>query len=283
MGIPKIPLGVVGAAGIQWATAHLAFLIQSFGNSVTALDQGVVYLLRLPPPPLLIILICALTWRAGERGTATFAALALSLIWNQGLWPATATTLGLVFTATVLSLCIAIPAGIAIDENKILRIAITPMLDFLQTMPRFVYLIPAVIILGIDVAPAVFATMTLAVVPPIRLTATGLAEVDPAMIEAGKAMGCSRRQILTKIKLPLALPALMLAVNQCIMMALSMVVIAALVGTSGLGEEILKDIAVLNAGKGLMAGFAVFTLAVILNRATSGLGQPRQSHRLRSP
>jgi len=140
-----------------------------------------------------------------------------------------------------------------------------------------------VMILGIDVAPAVFATFTLAVVPPIRITAVGIAEVDRKLVEAGEAMGCSRWQLLGKIKFPLALPAIMLGVNQCLMMALSMVIIASLIGAAGLGDEILRAIAQLDAGRGIMAGLAVFVLAVVLDRITRGwadrMPQARRSER----
>ncbi|HEX9449093.1 MAG TPA: ABC transporter permease subunit, partial [Dongiaceae bacterium] len=144
----------------------------------------------------------------------------------------------------------------------------------------FVYLIPAVILLGIDVAPAILATITLAIVPPIRITAMGLASINPKTIEAAEAMGCNSLQLLVKVKLPLALPAIMLGVNQCIMMVLSMVVIASLIGAAGLGDQILQAISVLDPGKGIIAGFAIFTLAVVLDRITKGWARllPQTAH-----
>jgi glycine betaine/proline transport system permease protein len=270
MDIPKLPLGRLGEAGIHWITLHLSSVIEDFGTAVTALYSGLLWGLTLIPAPGWIAAATALAWHAAGRGTAVFAAAGLLIVWNQGLWPATEETLALVLTATLLSLVIAIPVGIAIAENRPLRAAVAPALDFLQTMPRFVYLIPAVIILGIDVAPAVFATLTLAVVPPIRITAVGIAEVDRQLVEAGEAMGCSRWQLLGKVKLPLALPAIMLGINQCLMMSLSMVIIASLIGAAGLGDEILRAIAQLDAGKGIMTGLAVFTLAIVLDRITRG-------------
>lgn len=270
MEIPKLPLGRAGEAGVHWITLHLSSPIEGFGAAVTALDGAFLWALTAVPALVWIAFLAVLAWHAAGRGTAIFAAAGLLAVWNQGLWLATLNTLALVLTATLLSLVVAVPVGIAIAENRPLRTAVTPLLDFLQTMPRFVYLIPAVIILGIDVAPAVFATFSLAVVPPIRIIAVGIAEVDRKLVEAGEAMGCSRWQLLSKLKLPLALPAIMLGVNQCLMMSLSMVIIASLIGASGLGDEILRAIAQLDAGQGIMAGLAVFVLAIVLDRITRG-------------
>jgi ABC-type proline/glycine betaine transport system permease subunit len=270
MEIPKLPIGRLGEAGIHWITIHFSSVLEGFGTAVTMLDNAFRWGLMLMPAPVLIAIIVALAWHAAGAGTAAFAAIGLLIVWNQGLWVATLDTLALVITAALLSLVIAIPLGIAIAESRRVRIIVTPLLDFLQTMPRFVYLIPAVMILGIDVAPAVFATLTLAMVPPIRITAVGIAEVDRKLVEAGEAMGCSRWQLLRKVKLPLAMPAIMLGVNQCLMMSLSMVIIASLIGASGLGDEILRAIGRLDAGSGIMAGLAVFVLAIVLDRITRG-------------
>lgn len=260
----------MGESAVHWITVHLAFAIRLFGAVVTGLYDGFVAASSGVPPLVWIGVVALLAWHAAGRGAALFSLVSLLLVWNQGLWLATLKTLSLVLTSTLLALVVAIPVGIIIAESRTLRVTLNPVLDFLQTMPRFVYLIPAVIILGIDVAPAVFATLTLAVVPPIRMTAVGITEVDRKLTEAGTAFGCTRWQVLRKIKLPLAVPAIMLGVNQCLMMSLSMVVIAALIGASGLGDDILRAIALLDAGQGLLAGLAVFTLAIILDRITRG-------------
>jgi len=268
--IPALPIGHFGELAVTWVTAHCALIINVFGNTVTALDSGVLTTLTAIPAVAAIVIIAMLAWYSAGTGLAVFAALGLFLVTNQGLWLATMKTLALVLTATCLSLLVAIPLGIAMTESRTLRAGATPILDFLQTMPRFVYLIPAVSILGIDVAPAVFATMTLAVIPPTRMTALGISAVDPETIEAAKSMGCSRMQLLLKVKLPLAIPAIMLGVNQCLMMSLSMVIIASLIGASGLGDEILMAIAVLDPGRGVVAGLAVLILAITLDRMTRG-------------
>lgn len=285
MEIPKIPLGRLGEAGIRWMTLHLSGPIEAFGTAVAGIDQAFVWLFSAVPPLAWIGVIAAVAWHAAGRSTAIFAGLGFLVVWNQGLWVATVKTLSLVLTASLLALLIAIPLGIAIAENRPARAAVTPVLDFLQTMPRFVYLIPAVIILGIDVAPAIFATLTLAMVPPIRLTAVGIAEIDRELVEAGEAMGCSSWQLLAKIKLPLALPAIVLGINQCLIMSLSMVIIASLIGASGLGDEILRAINQLDAGRGIMAGLAVFVLAVVLDRVTRGWADrlPQARRQVASP
>src|SRR5262249_20584790 len=259
-----------GEAGVHWITRHFSPVIEGFAAAVTALDGALLWILTAVPAPGWIALFVVIAWHAAGRGTAVFPAAGLLLVWNQRLWLAMLKTLALLPPGTLLSLIVAIPVGIAIAENRPLRTAVPPLLDFLQTMPRFVYLIPAVMILGIDVAPAVFATLTLAMVPPIRITAVGIAEVDRKLVEAGEAMGGSRWQLLRKGKLPLAMPAIMLGVNQCLMMSLSMVIIASLIGASGLGDEILRAIGRLDAGSGIMAGLAVFVLAIVLDRITRG-------------
>jgi glycine betaine/proline transport system permease protein len=280
LSIPKIPVGDSGQVVVHWLTANCGAAIKAFGAVVTGMNDTLLSLFSAPPPPIWIAAAVLLAWRSAGRGLALFCGIGLLLIWNQALWLATMKTMSLVLTATLLALMIALPAGIAIAESRTIRVAAAPVLDFLQTMPRFVYLIPAVIILGIDVAPAVFATITLAVVPPTRLTAVGISEVNPSLVEAGRAMGCSRWQLLTKVKLPLALPAILLGVNQCLMMSLSMVVIAALIGASGLGDEILRAIAQLDSGQGIMAGLAIFVVAVMLDRITRGWASrlPRSRH-----
>jgi ABC-type proline/glycine betaine transport system permease subunit len=270
MDIPSLPLGRFGESAVHWITLHWAPAITAFGAGVTSLNAGIVGLLSVLPPLVSIAGFTVMSWSAAGRRLALFIALGLLLVWNQGLWISTMKTLGLVLTATILSLVVAIPLGIVMAESRALRSVLTPALDFLQTMPRFVYLIPAVIILGLDVAPAVFATMTLAIVPPTRLTAVGIAAIERETIEAAESMGCSRWQLLAKVKLPLALPAIMLGVNQCMMMALSMVIIASLIGAAGLGDEILTAIALLDPGRGVIAGFAVLVLAIMLDRMTKG-------------
>jgi glycine betaine/proline transport system permease protein len=268
MGIPKLPIGPVGEQIFDVLTAQLGWLFHAFSTVVIAIDSFCRFALLAPAAILWIILIAALCWYLLGIRFALFALLSLLLLVNQALWAPTMITLSLVLTSTLIALIIALPLGVLMAESRTVHALLEPTLDFIQTMPRFVYLIPAVILLGIDIPPAVFATLTLAVAPPIRAIATGLAQVDERLVEAARAYGATRTQLLVKVKLPLAIAPIMLGVNQCIMMSLSMVVIASLIGASGLGTEILQALSSLDAGQGFVASFGIFVLAVLLDRLT---------------
>lgn len=268
--IEKIPIGAAGEQVIAFIIVHLKPLVVAFIGLVLFVNGLFTALFQALPPPVWIAAIALVAWRFAGRGIAVFGLLGLGLLWNQGLWGPTIQTVSLVLTATLMSLAVALPLGIAMAESRIVNGVLTPILDFLQTMPRFVYLIPAVAVLGLDVAPSVFATMTLAVPPPTRLTALGIGQVDPRIVEAARAFGSTRWQLLTKVKLPLAFSAIMLGVNQCLMMSLSMVVIASLIGAGGLGGEILKAITDLRAGRGFVSGLGVVVLAILIDRITKG-------------
>lgn len=262
----KIPLGVLGERFIDFMSATLDPVFLTFAFLVETLVDVFDGLFGLLPAVVWLALITALVWRLSGRGIAIFALISIAILINQGLWEETVDTLVLVLTATIMSLLVAFPLGILMGESRAVEAVLEPVLDFIQTMPRFVYLIPAVVLLGIDIVPAVFATMTLAVPPPARITAVGLKRVDHDVIEAAEAFGAGRWQILTKIRLPLSLPSLILAVNQCLMMSLSMVVIASLIGAGGLGGEVLNGIAMLNAGQGFVAGLGIFAIAILIDR-----------------
>ena len=202
-----------------------------------------------------------------RRFVAAFGvAAALALIANLGLWQAAVNTLALVAVASAIALALGVPLGILSAESRTARRFVTPMLDYMQTTPAFVYLIPAVLFFGIGAAPGVLATAIFALPPVTRALTLGIDQVDPAMVEAGRAFGASRLQILWKIKLPLARPYIRVAVNQCIMMALSMVVVCALIGARGLGVEVITALSQLNLGQGIEAGIAVVLIAVVLDR-----------------
>jgi len=268
--VVKLPIGAVGEWGITLATTTFKPAFVLAGLVILATAHAIRAVLVTIPPWALILAIVILAWWLSGRGLALFALIALSLQWNLRLWEPTAVTLSLVLTAALLSLLVAIPLGILMAESRMITAVISPALDFLQTMPRFIYLIPAIIIFGIDTVGGVVATMTLAVPPPARLTALGIREIDREVLEAGEAFGCNRWQLLCKIKLPLALPSMLLGVNQCIMMSLSMVVIAAMIGAGGLGAAILTGISRLDAGQGFEAGFGVVVVAILIDRLTKG-------------
>jgi glycine betaine/proline transport system permease protein len=268
MEMHKLPIGSTGARVFEIVTAHMGLLFHAFSSSVTTIDGAFRVVLLTIPASVWIVGIAALCWYLIGIRFAFFAVASLLLLLNQALWDQTMVTLSLVLTSTLIALVIAFPLGILMAESYPVRTALEPILDFVQTMPRFVYLIPAVILLGIDIPPAVFATLTLAVAPPIRAIATGLTQVDEHVVEAARAYGATRPQILCKVKLPLAIAPIMLGVNQCIMMSLSMVVIASLIGAAGLGTEILQALSSLDAGQGFVASFGIFALAVLLDRIT---------------
>ena len=266
----RIPIG-------HWGELLINYSVENFKPVFGLISTVIIFIngwlnkgLHFLPPWLIIIIAIIFIWRLVGLKASVYALISLLLLWNLGIWKITIDTLSLVLTAATLSLIVAIPIGILMAESKILTALLTPALDFLQTMPRFIYLIPGVIIFGIGDVPGVIATMTLAVPPPVRLTALGIMQVDGEVIEAGEAFGCSRWQLLRKVKLPLALPSIVLGVNQCIMMSLSMVVIAAMIGGGGLGEEILMAISLLSAGQGLVAGLGVIVIAIFIDRACKG-------------
>ncbi len=280
MEVAKLPIGAAGEWVVSLATTTFkpAFALASLVilSTAHAIQAGLMGI----PPWALILALAILAWRLSGRALALFTLIALALQWNLRLWEPTAVTLSLVLTASLFSLLVAIPLGILMAESRVITAVISPALDFLQTMPRFIYLVPAIIIFGIDTVGGVVATMTLAVPPPTRLTALGIREIDREVLEAGEAFGCNRWQLLSKIKLPLALPSMLLGVNQCIMMSLSMVVIAAMIGAGGLGAAILTGISRLDAGQGFEAGLGVVIVAILIDRLTKGF-VVRRARRLR--
>jgi ABC-type proline/glycine betaine transport system permease subunit len=266
--IYKLPIGLIGEQSINFVVEHFKLVFTIFGVVVLFLNGWLKTLLLFVPPGVLIGVLTALAWRLAGRNTGLFTIGSLVLLWNLRLWEPTLVTLSLVLTATTLSLLVAIPLGVLMGESRAVATVLTSVLDFLQAMPRFVYLVPAVIIFGIDTVGGVLAAMTLAVPPPVRLTALGISQIDREVIEAGEAFGCTRWQLLCKVKLPLAFPSILLGINQCLMMSLSMVVIAAMIGAGGLGADILTGIARLEAGQGFEVGLGIVVLAIFIDRLT---------------
>ncbi|PRX27154.1 glycine betaine/proline transport system permease protein [Orenia metallireducens] len=225
------------------------------------------------PPLIIILLFVGIAWFLADKKVATFTLVGLLLIFSMGLWVPTIQTFVLVFVATVISLLLGIPMGILMSNNDFLDKLLTPVLDFMQTMPPFVYLIPAVMFFGIGNVPGIMATVIFSMPPAIRLTKLGLSQVPSELEEVGHSFGSNPWQMLLKIKLPLALPAIMTGINQSIMLSLSMVVIASMIGASGLGAQVLNGIQRMEIGVGFEAGLAVVILAIILDRVTSGISQ----------
>lgn len=263
----KIPLG-------QWLKAVVDFLsthAQSVFDLISAVLGwmiGSLTDLLLFVPPLLLIALCAVGAYLVHRsiGLAAFILAALLLVANLGYWDATIETLSLVLCATFVCVLIGVPVGIAAAHRPWLYTAIRPVLDLMQTIPTFVYLIPTLVLFGLGVVPGLISTVIFALPAPIRLTHLGISSVPSALIEAGEAFGATRRQLLFKVELPYALPTIMAGITQCIMLSLSMVVIAALVGSDGLGKPVVRALNTVNVSMGFEAGMAIVILAIVLDR-----------------
>jgi glycine betaine/proline transport system permease protein len=273
--LPRLPLGAGIEAALDWLTDVLSPFTRAFSNVVEIGIEGVVEGLEFIPPLILIALLVALTWWVANRNVAIFALIGLVFIWNIQLWGATLSTIALILIATLLAVALGIPLGIIAGLSNPFNSFITPILDFMQTMPAFVYLIPAIPFFGLGPVAAVFATIIFSIPPAIRLTSLGIRQIDVEMIEASEAFGTTTMQKLTKVQLPLALPTIMAGVNQTIMLALSMVVIAAMIGAGGLGGEVWRAIQRLRPGQGFEAGLAVVIIAMLLDRITQNLARRR--------
>lgn len=235
---------------------------------VEALADG---LKAIPAILLLAIFACA-GWGLRSWRLALNACMSFLLVMGLRQWEQMLDTMAMVIIATLVAVVIALPVGIWAAKNDRVSAVVRPILDFMQTMPAFVYLLPAVMFFSIGVVPGTFSTIIFALAPGVRMTELGIRHVDPEVVEAGRAYGATDRQILRGIELPMAMPSIMAGINQIIMLSLSMAVIAGMVGADGLGKEVVAAISTLNLGQGLEAGLAVVILAVFLDRLTAALG-----------
>jgi len=251
---------------------HLRQVSDSLLQVVTLLESG----LRLLPWWLLLILVGALAWHAGRSWKRAVALVVLMfLIGVVGLWDKLLQTCALVLVATGLCVLLGIPIGILLAYRPTARRVVMPVLDVMQTLPSFVYLIPVLMLFGLGKMPAIFATLIYALPPLVRLTDLGLRQVDPSVREAARCLGATRWQSLRNVEMPLALPSIMAGLNQTVMMALSMVVVASMIGARGLGEDVLIGIQTLDVGRGVEAGLAIVALAVIIDRVTQDYGRSK--------
>lgn len=265
----KIPLGKWGRQFFEFLTENFAWLFDSLALALSSALDGMVKLLLAMPASLVVILCAALAYLMQRSWKLALAvAIGLTFIINQGLWRETVETLVLVVAATAVSMAIGVPIGIwAAHSERAYRI-IQPILDLMQTLPTFVYLIPVLILFGLGVAPGLIVTVIFAAPAPIRLTYLGISSVPTPLKEAGLAFGATKQQLLWKVELPAALPSIMTGLTQCIMLSLSMVVIAALIGANGLGKPVVRALNSVNIPLGLEAGLAIVILAIILDRIT---------------
>jgi glycine betaine/proline transport system substrate-binding protein len=263
----KIPVGDAMAVAIDTIKKHGTFLFDGISIVIRGMVNGVTALLRAVPAPVLIVAIAALAWVLRRSfALAAFVGLALLFILNQGYWLATLETLSLVMVATLASTAIGVPLGIAAAHRPRLFAALRPVLDLMQTLPTFVYLIPTLVLFGLGVVPGLISTVIFALPAPIRLTHLGISSVPKPLIEAGEAFGATPMQLLWKVELPSAASTIVAGITQCIMLSLSMVVIAALVGAGGLGVPVVRALNSVQVGMGFEAGFTIVLLAIILDR-----------------
>ncbi|WP_404436878.1 proline/glycine betaine ABC transporter permease [Microbacterium aerolatum] len=270
----RIPLGEWVAAGVDWIKDNLEGLLDFISFVVKFLVNGLTDILTGTPIVVVIIIAALIAWAVRSIWMAIGTVVSFALILSMGLWVAAMQTLSLVIVAALVAVVIAIPLGIWSARNDTVRTVLKPILDFMQTMPAFVYLIPAIVFFSIGVVPGLVATVIFALPPGVRMTELGIRGVDSETVEAGHAFGATPSQILRGIQLPLAMPTIMAGVNQVIMLSLSMAVIAGMAGADGLGKLVVEAISTVNIGKGVEAGLGVVLIAVYLDRVTAALGTP---------
>lgn len=263
----KIPLGQYIASFVEWLTQNGADYFDAIAQGLEFMIHGVTSALTWFNPFVLIALFAALAHLIQRKWALTvFVALSFLLILNLGYWQETMETLAQVTFATVVCVAIGVPLGIVAAHKPMFYTAMRPVLDLMQTVPTFVYLIPTLTLFGLGVVPGLISTVVFAIAAPIRLTYLGICDVPQELMDAGKAFGCSRRQLLTRIELPHAMPSIAAGVTQCIMLSLSMVVIAALVGADGLGKPVVNALNTADISLGFEAGLAIVLLAIMLDR-----------------
>lgn len=263
----KIPVGKWGKSFFNFLTDNFEFVFDAIADSLKFFLDSMIDGLLWLPPLVLVLAIALIGWRIQKSWKLALGiVLGLVFIINQGLWKETVETLVLVISAAFMSMLIGVPIGIWLAHRPRLYTYIQPILDLMQTMPTFVYLIPVLILFGLGLAPGLLVTIIFASPAPIRLTYLGITSVPKPMVEAGLAFGASKQQLLRKVELPAALPTIMAGLTQCIMLSLSMVVIAALIGANGLGKPVVRALNTVNIPLGLEAGIAIVILAIILDR-----------------
>lgn len=269
----RIPLRDWIEAIVDFMVIQFRGFFDGFSTAVSAVIDNLLMVLQGAPAIVIIVIIAGIaTYMAGWR-MGLFAAIGLLLVENIGLWDPFLQTLALVFTGQLLIIIVGLPLGILSAGSDSVERTMRPILDFMQTMPAFVYLIPAVMFFGIGLVPGVVATFVFAIPPLIRLVNLGIRQVPADLVEAADAFGSTRMQKLVKVQMPVALPTIMAGVNQSIMLNLSMVVIAGMIGARGLGAEVLRGIQRINVGQGFEAGLAVVILAIVLDRITAAFGK----------
>jgi glycine betaine/proline transport system permease protein len=266
--IPRIPLAEWIQSGVNWITENFDDFFDFLTDAIDGFVGALNFILLSPPELVMVAILTVIAFLLAGWRVALFTAAGLVFIISLGLWEEAMVTLALVLAATVICLIIGIPVGIVAAKNRTVEAAVRPILDFMQTMPAFVYLVPVVVLLSLGNPPAIIATVVFAMPPAVRLTMLGIQQVPKETVEAAQAFGATPWQTLLKVELPLSLRSIMAGVNQVIMLSLSMVVIAALAGAGGLGVPVLQGLGQLNVGLSFVGGVGIVIIAVILDRIT---------------
>ncbi|PEP72187.1 glycine/betaine ABC transporter [Bacillus wiedmannii] len=275
--IPRIPLGEWVDSFVASLYEHFEGLFRGFSYIIGGFVDLLTNFLTIIPAILMIIILCFLIWYTTRKvSLIIFTLIGLLFILNINYWAQTMQTLALVLTSVIISIIVGIPIGILASQNERFSKFLKPTLDFMQTMPAFVYLIPAITFFGVGVVPGIIASVIFAMPPTIRFTDLGIRQVPEDLIEAANAFGSTTSQKLFKVQLPLATGTIMAGVNQSIMLSLSMVVTASLVGAPGLGVDVYRSVTQVNIGMGFEAGLAIVVIAIILDRITQGFHQKRR-------
>lgn len=271
--LPELPIGETVESSVYWLNDNLGFLMDIFSEFIDILISGFKDMLLFLPPIVFILITTIFVYLVSRKNLklAVGTTIGFLLIDNMDLWKLSMETLALVLSSALVALLVGIPTGILTAKNETAFHIVKPILDFMQTMPSFVYLIPAVIFFGLGNVPGLVATIVFAMPPAIRLTNLGIRQVPVELNEVANAFGTTSMQKLVKVELPVALPTIMAGVNQCIMLSLSMVVIAAMIGARGLGYQVLVGIQRVDIGQGFEAGLAIVIIAIVLDRLTQGL------------
>lgn len=267
----------------KWTNTFVnGWLIPTVGEFFDVISEGISWFINLVtnlftgvPPELMAVIIILLAWKFAGKGMALFTLIGLLYLGSVDIWKEAMQTLSIVIVATSFSIIVGVPIGILCSKSKTVDRIVRPILDFMQTLPSFVYLIPAILLFGLGGVPAVISTFIFATPPAVRMTNLGIRQVPADVVEAAQAFGSTQKQLLLKVQLPLAIPTIMAGINQTIMLSLSMAVIASMIGAPGLGSIVLAGISSVNVGKGLVGGLGIVVLAIILDRITQGLGKKK--------
>lgn len=275
--IPQMPIATWVDVFVDWITDTFSFIFNPIRNQFGDFMSWTADQLASVPPVIIILLVAVAAFFLTNRkfGLAAFSVVGLIIIHNQGLWEELMYTFTLVLIASVLSVVIGVPIGILMSKSKIAETILLPVLDFMQTMPAFVYLIPAVAFFSIGMVPGVFASLIFATPPTVRFTNLGIRQVSTELVEAAEAFGSTGVQRLFKLELPMAKGTIMAGINQTVMLSLSMVVIASMIGAPGLGRPVLSALQRAQAGPGFVAGISIVILAIIMDRFTQNLNKSK--------